>query len=88
MSTLKQLRDSHRVITAAQFDADDNRPVDLEFYPNAIVHAYDWRFSKTETVTYYIIEQADGFHFTFTHPCDEIAATLADAEKQLHAFPG
>jgi hypothetical protein len=84
MMTLKQLAATHHVATAEQFEADDNRPVDLEFYPDATIHAYAWTFRDGTSMPAYILQMKDGYHFTFMHPCDEIAPTLQAAIRGLH----
>jgi len=72
------------MISLEDYMNDENRPVDVQHYPQLwFVHAYTVRFKDQSDATYYILECADGFHFSFSHPCDEVTFTQAEAERAL-----
>ena len=79
---LAQFRKTHRLVTKARFAKIEEAPVDLEFYPDVIrIHAHDFDFGDNVIAQYHILEMPDGFHFWFSHPCDEIAPSLAEAQR-------
>lgn len=87
-TTFEQFRDSHEFMTALEFEAADDRPVDLGSYGNdrrmsATIHRYEVRSEADDVTRLYIIEMIDGFHWTFMHPQDDIAPSLSTAERAL-----
>jgi len=78
--TYDQFRKTHSIITVEQFMADENRPVDVQYYPTLKkIHAY----AIAPDFNFYILECADGFHWSFMHPCDEVRSRLGAAERAL-----
>ena len=79
---IQQFRKTHRLVTPGAFMNNEDRPIDLDgIYAGARIHRHDFKWPDGVSTPYHIIECRDGFHFWFSHPCDEIAPSLAEAQR-------